>query len=188
GLVYRRMGQPDMAVQAYREALKLNPRMADAHLNLANIYLEKGQFRPAMQHYEQALQLRPNWEKASDGLTQAREALAPQQPAAAAAPIPQDPNAHLDPDRHRNYLVNLPQAAVDSDADIQRCFQVLEKELEPSIKDLSSSLLYRHQPSGANLEGCIDKFEAALASLRTAHRQLQGHLDKLRTLEEQFPR
>jgi tetratricopeptide (TPR) repeat protein len=186
GLVYRRMGQPDMAIQAYREALRLNPRMPDAHLNLANIYLEKGQFRPAALHYEHALELRPNWEKAGDGLAQAREAIAAEAAAAAATPAAPDPNAHVDPERHRNYLVSLHQATVDSDVDVVRCHQVLEKELEPSIKELSSALLYRHHPS-SELDECVDKCEAAIENLRTAHRQLQGHLAKLRNLEEQFP-
>jgi len=187
GLVYRRMGQLDMAVQAYREALKLNPRMADAHLNLANIYFEKGQFRPAVLHYEEALGLRADWDKAKDGLAQAREALAAEEKVAAAHPAPPDVSVHVDPDRHRAYLINLHQATVDSDEELVRCHRVLEKELEPAIKELSSALLYRHHPS-SELEECVDKFEAAIDNLRAAHQKFQGHMAKLRTLEEQYPR
>ncbi len=31
GVVYRNLGQEDLSMQAYREALRLNPRMGDAH-------------------------------------------------------------------------------------------------------------------------------------------------------------
>ena len=56
-----------MAIQAYREALRVNPQMADAHYNLGNVYMEKGQPSMAATHYKQALMLRPNWDKAQLG-------------------------------------------------------------------------------------------------------------------------
>src|SRR5438128_6212091 len=63
GLVYRQLGQNDLAIQAYREATRVNPRMADAHYNLGNIFFEKEQFAMAIAHYRQALEVRPTWEK-----------------------------------------------------------------------------------------------------------------------------
>src|SRR5437660_1788830 len=56
-------------------AIRVNPRMADAHLNLGNLLLDKQQPRLALQHYEEALKLRPAWDKALDGQEQARAAL-----------------------------------------------------------------------------------------------------------------
>src|SRR5205807_6159806 len=37
GLAYRRKGQAELAIQASREATRTNPRMPDAHLNLATL-------------------------------------------------------------------------------------------------------------------------------------------------------
>jgi len=84
GLVYRRKGQADLAITAYREAIRLNPRMADAHLNLANLYLERENARMALNHYQQAAQLRPNWDKALEGIEQAKAILEDTQPASPA--------------------------------------------------------------------------------------------------------
>ena len=50
--------------------------MADAHYNLANIYLEREEFSMALVHYRAAVELRPNWEKARRGVEQTQEALA----------------------------------------------------------------------------------------------------------------
>src|SRR3954451_8169074 len=75
GLVYRRKGQADLAIQAYREAIRVNPRMVDAHLNIANLHFDKKNYRLAIQHYEEALKVRPGWDKALDGLAQAKAGL-----------------------------------------------------------------------------------------------------------------
>jgi hypothetical protein len=51
--------------------------MADAHLNLANLYLEQQRYGLAEAHYGQALKLRPNWKAARRGLEQATDVLSP---------------------------------------------------------------------------------------------------------------
>ena len=70
GIVYRRKGQPDLAIQSYREAVRINPRMSDAHYNIGNIYFEKEQYGMALAHYKQALAARPKWDKAAHGVDQ----------------------------------------------------------------------------------------------------------------------
>jgi tetratricopeptide (TPR) repeat protein len=42
----------DEAVAAYRKAIALAPRYADAHYNLALAYERKGQPRPALRHWQ----------------------------------------------------------------------------------------------------------------------------------------
>jgi hypothetical protein len=134
--------------------------MGDAHLNLANAYLDKGQYRLAIAHYHQALELRPNWEKAENGLAQAEAALAAlNQPLPQSTPTPDtldekktqagagttvvlDPERTVDPNLHGALLDHLHQATIESENQWRSFLQVLEKEIEPAIKELSSCLLY----------------------------------------------
>jgi tetratricopeptide (TPR) repeat protein len=189
GLVYRRKGQLDMAIQSYREALRLNPRMADACLNLANIYSEKEQHRLALEFYKQALQMRPTWDKAIEGLERTEAALNPT--AVPPAPAPEGGKSDTNPDRiidpavHSHFLNALHSATAESE-ELGRLFEsLLQQEVEPAIKDLSSCLLY---PEGARseLDACVQSFEAALEHMRTAHRSLQAKVERVRNLGEQF--
>jgi tetratricopeptide (TPR) repeat protein len=203
GLAYRKKRQLDLAIQAYQEATRLNPRMADAHLNLANAYLDQGQYGMAISRYNQALAIRPNWEKAENGLAQAEAALAalrqPQTPttassetvtnrgaqAAAVATVILDPERTVDPNLHGAQLAHLHQATIESENEGRNFLQVLEREIEPAIKELSSCLLY---PGGSvgGLDTCVQKFEQAILSMRNAQRSLQSSLDQVRSLGEQL--
>src|SRR5205823_8529718 len=124
GLVYRRKGQTDLAIHAYREALRINPLLADAHYNLGNLHFEKEHFKQAADCYQQACKLRPNFEKAQEGLEAARAALDEQketesdeaeevatQPAATAIPAKKlDPTQTINPDEHGVLLTALHKA------------------------------------------------------------------------------
>lgn len=203
GLAYRRKRQLDLAVQAYREATRLNPRMADAHLNLANAYLDQGQYSLAIAQYNHALALRPNWEKAENGLAQAEAAVASlRKPSTASPSAPEtvnekgaqaattttailDPERTVDPNLHTAQLAHLHQATIESENQGRNFLQILEKEIEPAIKELSSCLLY---PGGAlgGLDTCVQKFEEAMHSMRNAQRSLQTCLDQVRALGDQL--
>jgi Flp pilus assembly protein TadD len=199
GLVYRRKGQVDLAIQAYREAIRVNPRMADAHYNLANLYIDKEMAPQAIAHYNQALELRPNWDKAANGLAQA-EALVeakerPQKDANAPVkadsnpklpPMPNvDPERVIDPNLHGSLLTNLHKATIESDGIGRQFLQVLESEIEPAIKELSTCLLY---PDGSTteLDSCVQKFESAIQNMRAAQRNLQGSIEKIRGIGDRI--
>jgi tetratricopeptide (TPR) repeat protein len=204
GLAYRRKGQPDLAVQAYREAVRINPRMADAHLNLANLYLDKEQFGLAMAHYKQALEVRPRWDKAMTGLTQAEAGLAVAQtthtpkpsgapttpvvggqPAAPSAKPVLDPDRIVDPNVHGTLLTNLHKATIDSENFGRDFLKVLEDQIEPAIKDLSSCLLYPDSPT-SELDQCVQKFEMAIQQMRTAQTNLQSSIERVRNIGEKL--
>jgi tetratricopeptide (TPR) repeat protein len=208
GLVYRRKGQPDLAIQAYREATRVNPRMADAHLNIANIFLEKLQFGLAIAHYRQALEIRPNWEKALRGLEQAETSqeelqnqgssktpsleAGPKSPpkAAAATPIVAsalNPERQVDPQIHGELLRTLHRVTVDSENQGRNFLKALESEVEPAIKELSSSLLYP-DTSATELNECVRKFETAVRSLQTIQEVLQTSMERVRLMGEQLIR
>lgn len=193
GLVYRRKGQIDLAVQSYREAIRINPRMADAHLNLANLHIEKQQYRSAVTHYQHALQIRPTWDKALAGLDQAKAALEaeqrgfqPELEASGGHRTFEDPDRVLDPNLHHDFLNALHQATIASEELGKDFEQLLEKEVEPAIKELSSCLLY---PDGARtqLEQCVDQFESALKHMKTVQASLQASLGRVRKCRDEFP-
>lgn len=200
GLVHRKRNQKDLAIQAYREAIRVNPRMADAHLNLANLFLEKEQFGQAVAMYRQALQLRPTWERAKQGLAKAKAQLdassgshvplapppPPEEalgPAAASRSI--DPDRMVDPAVHGQLLTNLHRATIESENFSRSFLKLLETEIEPAIKELSSCLL---QPgkAGNNLGACVSRFEKAMNSMRGIQREMQGTMEKIRTIGDQI--
>jgi tetratricopeptide (TPR) repeat protein len=195
-LVYRRKNQTDMAIQAYREALRVNPQMADAHYNLGNIFVERGQYVMAATHYKQALQLRPNWDKAQAGLAEV-EALVRnqmrQQPAvpdvdAAAAPVappPIDMDRTVDPNAQGDLLNIVHKATIESEDYGRQFLQVLEGEIEPAIKELSSALLYP-DTSAQELDDCVQKFEAAMAHMRTIQKTLLLSVERVHSLGDRL--
>ena len=56
---------PEKAPDAYLRALELNPRSADAHVNLGRLLQLKGDLKRAKQHYESALRVSPDHQLAS---------------------------------------------------------------------------------------------------------------------------
>jgi tetratricopeptide (TPR) repeat protein len=52
--------EPEEAQSAYREALRLDPSLADAWVNLGRLLHEAGDARSAAQHYRKAIELRPD--------------------------------------------------------------------------------------------------------------------------------
>jgi Flp pilus assembly protein TadD len=198
GLVYKRKGQADLAITAYKEALRLNPRMADAHLNLGNLYLEREQPRQALYHYEQAVALRGGWEKALDGIDQAKAALAGATaaksaapgtqvvPIRAAAPAAADLDRMVDPMAHGAFLSNLHQATIVSEETGRLLQKIVGEEVEPVLKELSAVLLHTHGSRG-ELDGCLTKFETALNRMRTAHQALKTAVGKIEEIGDRFP-
>jgi tetratricopeptide (TPR) repeat protein len=194
GLAYRRKGETEPAIQAYREATKVNPRMADAHYNLANLLLEVGRYSQAITHYKEALQLRPQFEKARAGLQQAEAALVrtegggkPQASGVASSPIPAalDLNRTLDPLADGPALSALHKATIDSQGFGRNLLQILETEVEPAIKDLSSCLLYREK-TAAEVSERLKRFEDAMENMRTMQRNLQQTMKKLREINDRL--
>jgi hypothetical protein len=91
----------------------------------------------------------------------------------------------VDPNVHAAQLAHLHQATIESENQGRNFLLVLEKEIEPAIKELSSCLLY---PGGAvgGLDSCVQKFEEAMQSMRNAQRSLQSCLEQARALGDQL--
>jgi tetratricopeptide (TPR) repeat protein len=201
GLVHRRKGQKDLALQAYREAVRVNPRMADSYYNMGNLLMDKEQYGQALAAYKQALQLRSNWDRAKQGYAKAKCALdastgayepvpAPPPPPTPETDLPLaaksfDPNRMVDPMEHGQLLTNLHRATIETENYSRHFLKLLEGEVEPVIKELSSCLL---QPGKAtnDLGQCVVKFEKAMNSMRGLQRELQSTMDRIKVIGDQL--
>ena len=59
GDVHLKVGEFDQAIEAYTQAIALNPKLADAFRNRGLAYYNKGEFDRAIQDYDQAIALNP---------------------------------------------------------------------------------------------------------------------------------
>ena len=66
------LGKVDDGVAQYREALRLDPRYAQAHYNLAVTLIQAGRREEAIAHLEEALRLDPDDANVSSELDFAR--------------------------------------------------------------------------------------------------------------------
>ena len=58
------MGRLEEAARYYREALRLEPNLAEAHNNLGNVLSEQAKVDEAIEHLEQAVRLQPGFARA----------------------------------------------------------------------------------------------------------------------------
>jgi tetratricopeptide (TPR) repeat protein len=177
-LVYRGKGDPNLALQAYREALRVNPKMADAHLNIANLHFERGELPLAKTHYEHALESRPNWEPAVKGLAQVEQATLASKATAPEPPKVDDPERILDPESDGVVLIALHQGAITGDDQARRLIKLIEEQLEPALKALSSDLLVSHGMA-SDLEASLTSFGDAFSAIETLQAELFANLEEI---------
>lgn len=68
GVVYKEMGKFELAIEAYKEALRISPELAQTHSNLGNLYNATGQYTEAVQELRRAIELDPNLAEAHSNL------------------------------------------------------------------------------------------------------------------------
>ena len=59
GIVFSEQGEPDQAIEHYRQAVALRPDYAEAHYNLGRLLVNLGQLNDAVAHYERAAAINP---------------------------------------------------------------------------------------------------------------------------------
>ena len=121
---------------------------------------------------------------------EAREALelekTPGPPPEVAARRSGDPTQQVDPEVHSSFLIHLHQVTIESEESGRAMHAILEREVEPAVKELSTALLYPHGLR-SELEECVNKFEAAVEHMRSTYQQMQNRIAHLKRLEGQFP-
>lgn len=65
GASFKRLGDKKRAVEHYREALRLNPHLSEAHYALALLYVRQGEWQHALTHLDQAVFTDPTRAKAA---------------------------------------------------------------------------------------------------------------------------
>jgi tetratricopeptide (TPR) repeat protein len=60
GAIMAQWDRPDEAETALNRALELDPKLAQAHSNLGNIYYNRGDYQGALQKYQDAIAINPD--------------------------------------------------------------------------------------------------------------------------------
>ena len=68
GISFANLGLLDEAIEAYKEAIRINPEYADAHFNLGIVLEDKGHFEEAVKAYREAIRINPEFAKAYNNL------------------------------------------------------------------------------------------------------------------------
>jgi tetratricopeptide (TPR) repeat protein len=68
GIVLSEQGEPDQAIEHYRQAVALRPDYAEAHYNLARLLVNLGELNDAVAHYERAVAINPADAEAQNNL------------------------------------------------------------------------------------------------------------------------
>jgi hypothetical protein len=141
------------------------------------------------------LQLRPTWDKEQAGLVEVEAHLHETRPApggvrgeaaAAMAPAPSmDMERTVDPNAQGDLLMVVHKATVESEEIGRQFLQVLENEIEPAIKELSSALLYP-DTSASELDQCVQKFEAAIGRMQSAQKVLHLSVERVHALGDKL--
>jgi tetratricopeptide (TPR) repeat protein len=184
GQVYRSAGMIEQAMNAYWQALTLNPKLADAHHHLGNLHTQREEYEDAIEHYRAALELQPGWQQCARSLQAAELSLATRDTAVhepqSAATL--DPEQRLDPTRHETALETLHAAVKQAQSEGNKLLQLLERELEPTLAELTHALVGREECSVSELGRPVHKYEHAIESFQKTYEELLRWVERSQEL------
>ncbi len=140
GAIYQQKNAKAEAGKALRQAVKLLPKDAEAHYNLANFYFDEAQHEKAIQHYRKATELTPTFAIAYFNLGSVYKALEDKTLALACFK-----NAHALEPSHIKICLSYASALADAEQD-EEAINILNyvKSVAPEIAavDFSLGILY----------------------------------------------
>ena len=105
GLAFERMGKPEEAINAFQDALRLNPNNAEAHLSLGKTEMSAGRLDAAISELQEALRLSPNNDQARRLLSKAYTRAGDKKRAAAFAATSADTSEEVEADLLGDFFV-----------------------------------------------------------------------------------
>src|SRR3984893_5979260 len=105
GLAFERAGKPEQAITAFRDALKLDPNNAEAHLSLGKTEMSAGRLGQAISELQEALRLSPNNDQARRLLSKAYTRAGDKKQAAAFAASSAESPENVEADLLGDFLV-----------------------------------------------------------------------------------
>lgn len=73
GVALHHIGESKEALKSFQLAQKINPKSADAFINIGNVYQESKRYNDAITYYTQSLEIQPDYEKAKINLASVLE-------------------------------------------------------------------------------------------------------------------
>ncbi len=163
GLISRQKGE--RAIEFFQQALRSDPLLAQAHLNLGRIYLDQGKATQASKHFRKALQIEPDSAEThlNMGLSQARlgrRGNALEAFRQAVALNPGSPEAH--------YNLGLALAQMGRKQEALEAFRQAVR-LKPDDAEAHSNLGVAYSELG-RLEAAVGAFQQAVRIMPTSAR------------------
>jgi len=191
------LNQLSMAVSAYKEALRLEPETAEAHLNLGNVYLEMGNNSEALRCFNRALAIRPDFERARRGVTLSEIAL--EQAKAEFSPFGRlvDENTlratglgshgrELSEQQRAEDRYTVGECAKAARTHAQALLAHVTDVMQDNI--LAINRVVSESETGDPLEEALEHFRAAVNQTAEHYNALHRQMDELRTHDEQIRR
>ena len=163
GIAYRGAGQAAMAVQAYREAIRLNSDFAEAHQNLGNAYLDQNNARQAKNCFTRALELKPNLKGAIRGLEKASSATGKRDPFGGLVANGQrlGPAVELSETARINDRAVLRDVTERVDRSLRAWSGEVRTDLDPAVRSTVKAISGSADPTA--LMASVQKIEASLS-------------------------
>jgi hypothetical protein len=94
-----------------------------------------------------------------------------------------DPQRLLDPNIHGKWMRELHHIVIDADTTSQNMLELLQKDVDRVIREISISILTPNEPHH-NVDEKIQKFDKAVAELRQLQEVLQQQMTRVYSVSE----
>jgi len=68
GTAYGELGKYEEAIESYKQAIRIDPDVKEAHYNLGTVYIKSGKYQEAIESYKQAIRIDPDFADAHHNL------------------------------------------------------------------------------------------------------------------------